>query len=87
MSPKIIDDLQQAIEEHGTRPVHLIDRTTKAEYVILRADQYEKVKILFEDEGSLDPRETYPLVDRVMRDDDAGDPSLASYQTFRKATQ
>ena len=28
----------------------------------------------------IDPRSAYPLVDRIMADDDARDPTLASYQ-------
>jgi hypothetical protein len=28
----------------------------------------------------LEPQEVYPLVDRIMADDDAHDPTLATYQ-------
>ena len=49
------------------------------------ADQYEKVKVLFErEEHELDPREAYPFVDEVMREDDANDPTLESYQSYAK---
>lgn len=31
-------------------------------------------------DDEFDPREAYPLIDRVMAEDDANDPDLASYQ-------
>jgi hypothetical protein len=53
--------------------------------VIMRADQYEKVKAVFEsDDRDFDPSEAYPFVDEVMKEDDANDPSLESYQSYSK---
>lgn len=82
MTPKLINDLRQAIDEHGGAPVYVVDADTKEAYVIVRASQYEKVKALFENEGDFDLREAYPFVDEAMREDDAGDPTLESYQAF-----
>lgn len=50
------------------------------EFVVLRADLYEQ---LLED----DVRATAELVDRVMAEDDANDPHLASYQTMSARRQ
>jgi hypothetical protein len=36
---------------------------------------------LFEED--FDPRETYPFIDEVLREDDALDPTLDSYQDSR----
>ena len=52
---------------------------TNSSYVLIRAEQYEKVRALLEEED-FDPREAYPFVDEVMREDDALDPTLDSYQ-------
>ena len=80
------DDLRRAIEQEGGSPVHLVDATTNVHYVLMRADLYEKVKSVFEpEEHDLDPREAYPFVDEAMREDDAYDPTLESYQSFPKA--
>jgi hypothetical protein len=60
-----------------------VGTTTKESYVIMRADQYAKVKIVFEqEEYDFDVRGAYPFVDEVMRDDDAKDATLESYQSF-----
>ncbi len=40
-----------------------------------------EVKTVFEpDDQDFDPREAYPFIDNAMREDDAHDPSLESYQ-------
>ncbi len=49
----------------------------------MRADQFERVKGFLE-EYDFDPREAYPLVERVMREDDANDPTLESYQNLSR---
>jgi hypothetical protein len=85
MTTNLSDDLRHAFEQGGGSPVHLVDATTNERYVLMRADQYEKVKAIFEcEEQDFDPREAYPFVDEVMRDDDANDPALESYQSFTK---
>jgi hypothetical protein len=77
----LTDDLRQAIEEHGGTPVPLFDASTNSRYILLRADQFEKVRALFEEED-FDPREVYPFIDEVMREDDSVDPTLESYQNL-----
>jgi hypothetical protein len=85
MTMKLSDDLRQAVEQSGGSPVHLVDAVTNERYVLMRADQYEKVKAVFEpDDHDFDPREAYPFVDEVMREDDANDPTLSSYQSLTK---
>lgn len=85
MTTKLSDELRLALEQDGSIPVHLVDTTTNEGYVIMRAEQYEKVKTVFEREDhDFDPREGYPFVDEVMQEDDANDPTLESYQSFRK---
>jgi hypothetical protein len=85
MTTILADDLRQAIEKEGGSPVQLVDVATNVHYVLMRADQYEKVKAVFEHEDrDFDPREAYPFVEEVMRADDADDPTLASYQSFTK---
>ncbi len=83
MTIELSDEIRLALEKAGSIPVHLVDTTTKENYVIMRADQYAKVKIVFEqEEYDFDVREAYPFVDEVMQDDDAKDPTLKSYQSF-----
>ena len=60
-------------------PPSVLDPTTNTAYVLVRADVYERICGLLEDD-SLDMRQVAVLVERAMRDDDAGDPTLAYYQ-------
>ena len=85
MMARLSGDLRQAIAEEGDGPIHLVDATTDVHSVLLRADQYEKVRVLFErEEHEVDPRDAYPFADEVMREDDANDPTLESYQSYTK---
>jgi hypothetical protein len=56
---KVIDDFQQAFEELGAKPIQLIDRVTEAEYVLLRAEEYESDKFVLERETDFDPQQAY----------------------------
>ena len=85
MTTKLSDELRLALEQDGGIPVRLVDTTTNEGYVIMRADQYEKIRLVFEREDQdFDPREAYPFIDEAMREDDANDPTLESYQSFTK---
>jgi hypothetical protein len=85
MTTVFSDDLRQAIEKEGGNPVQIVDTGTNQHCVLMRADQYGKVKAEFEHhESEFDPREAYPLVDELTRTDDAEDRSLASYQSVNK---
>ena len=82
MNPTLTDEQQQAIRRaEGTGPVSVEDPTTHTRYVLLRADLYEQVRPLVEDKD-LDPREAYPLLEKMMREDDAHDPLLSAYQAM-----
>ena len=83
MTPRLSEDQRHAIEEHGGTPVHVVDADTNANYVLMRAEQFEALRFLFSDE-EFNPRDAYPFVDRVMAEDDASDPTLASYQDLQK---
>jgi hypothetical protein len=85
MTTTFSDELRKALEEGGDVPVHLVDTATNVGYVIMRADQYARVKAVFEaDDHDVDPIEAYPFVEEVMKNDDANDPSLESYQSYSK---
>ncbi len=72
-------------EEQGRRlaseaPV-AIDPLTREEYVLVRRPVYERMKQQLADDTVL---ATGEQVDRVMTEDDANDPHLASYQSIRR---
>jgi hypothetical protein len=68
--------LKEAIQV-GT-PVELFDPATNECFYVLSADQFRAMAATVS--GDMDPREAYPIVDRIMAEDDANDPLLDSYQ-------
>jgi hypothetical protein len=51
------------------------------DYVVLRAEVYERLRAALDD--GLDMAQVGSLVEAAMRDEDAGDPLLESYQRYR----
>jgi len=81
MTTKFSDDLRQALEQERGSPVHLVDAATSLHYVIMRADQYERVKALFE-EDEFNPRELYPLVEQSFGKAGWDDPEMDLYNDY-----
>ena len=78
MTPNLTDQQRKALHEaNDAGPVTVVDPTTNIEYVLVRADVFDEMREWVRD---LEPQDAYPIVDRVMADDDAADPSLATYQ-------
>jgi hypothetical protein len=76
---ELTEQQQQAVDA-GPEP-RLIDPRTQKTYVLVRADVYERIRgLLSDDEDDLHMRQVAALVDRAMREDDAGDPTLDYYQ-------
>jgi hypothetical protein len=66
MSPQITDDQRQAIEQAGGSPVYIADPATNASYVLLRAEDFEKMKAQPDpDDASL----MYPLLSDIAPED------------------
>jgi len=78
MIPHLTDDQLQALEERGGAPTYVVDLRSNVSYVLLRAELYEQIKAVLEEE--FNPREAYPFVDRIMAEDDSNDPALAAFQ-------
>lgn len=73
---QLAKELQEAVGT-GT-PVEVVDPSTQQLYYLISAEQFQKMRSALS--GDFDPREAYPLIERVMADDDANDPLLDSYQ-------
>jgi hypothetical protein len=67
---------QQRQELLGTDAPRARDPGTGQTYVLVPTEVYERLKGLLEDE----PRVTGEMVDRLMEEEDRGDPTLAHYQ-------
>lgn len=68
---------QRTALEQG-EAVHMTEPDTRMECVVIRADVYERVKVLL---GDFDPRMAYPAMDEVMRED-WSDPKMAEYDDY-----
>ncbi len=66
MTTKLSDELRQAIEEGGGAPVYIVDPTTKTSYVLMRAEQFEKISALVDGDGV---EAMYPLLADFEPDD------------------
>ncbi len=69
-------DQLKALDRGQAVPLNIDERKC----VVVRRDVYERAKDLSCDDTEMDPSEAYPLVDEVMADADANDPTLESYQ-------
>jgi hypothetical protein len=76
---------EQRRELGQTEPARALDPETKVEYVLVRADLYERMKAILE-EGGLEMRQVAALVEQAMREDDANDPLLESYDKYRTSS-
>jgi hypothetical protein len=78
MTPNLTDQQRQALHEaNDAGPVTVVDPATDTYYVLVRADVFQELQDWIRD---LEPQDAYPLVDRIMADDDAHDPTLVGYQ-------
>lgn len=71
-------DQRRAVESGEAVPLKL----DAIECVVLRKDIYDRLKGLIYEDSEFDPTEAYPLVNDAMREDDAHDPWLESYQEY-----
>jgi hypothetical protein len=74
---ELTEQEQQALDA-SPEPPRLIDPRTNVAYVLVRAEVYERLRGLLEDD--LDMKQVAVLVAGAMREDDADDPTLAFYQ-------
>jgi hypothetical protein len=75
----ITPELRQEIEQSGDQPVRLEDPETNKSYVLISAEMYDRLRSLFDD-SDYDPREAYPLVWKVMKED-WEDPAMDVYDS------
>jgi hypothetical protein len=77
MTVNLPEPLQEAVEAQPDAPIRYVDPRTKAEYVLIRADVYDRMgKIV-----GIDPGDAYPLVDETFREGWSG-PKMAEYDDY-----
>jgi hypothetical protein len=79
---ELTDQQQRAVDSD---PIpQLIDPRTKKAYVLLAADVFERIQSFLEEDDGLNMRQVGILIEEAMREDDANDPLLESYQNYRR---
>lgn len=68
---------RQEIQRAGEEPVRLTDPETQTEYVLLKADVYDRIRTLLDD-----TRSAYPLAMRVFGEDGWDDPQMDEYNVL-----
>jgi hypothetical protein len=84
MTVILTPDLVKVLAAAKGETVHLKDPTTNQEYVLLRAEVYHRIsQLLANDEDGLSTLQVGILIEDAMREDDANDPLLATYQNYQ----
>ncbi len=78
------EELHEAVTAQPEEPLILVDRATKQTYVLLRADEYERMKRIEFDDTPWTSAEMAAFVSEVMAQDDAENPFLEGYQALGK---
>jgi hypothetical protein len=73
---KLDSSLREAVQ--AGMPVEVVDPATNQVYYLISAEQFQRMASMLS--GDFDPRELYPMIDKVMAEDDAKDPLLDRYQ-------
>jgi hypothetical protein len=82
MTPKLSEELQQALHANGDRPVQVVDPGTNKVYVLIAAEVYERIKPLISDD-EFDIRETYAAQFAAMDTPECwGAPGMELYDDY-----
>src|SRR5260370_37428344 len=71
---------EQRQELTGPEPARAVDPETNRTYVLVAAEQYERIKGLLE--GAFDIRDAYALMDQVADKEGWNDPEMDSYNIY-----
>jgi len=73
---------EQRQELDGSEPARALDPETKRTYVLVTAEQYDRIKFLLADD--FDVRCAYPLMDAVAAKEGWDDPEMESYDIYAR---
>lgn len=97
MSPDVTRQLQKYIDEHGGKPVHLVDASGNESIVVMRATDFEKIQRLLNDDqlelewtAELEDRR-HALIDKkyakTLSDDERMELAILQRQAERRSDQ
>jgi hypothetical protein len=68
MTVQMTPEMRQAIAKNPRQAVYVTDDLTQETYVLLPADEFEKVQALLYDDTDPDPNEFLPLAHEAFKD-------------------
>ena len=81
MTPKLTQELRQALAEQPGEPLTVEDPVTNARYVLIQVEAYERLQHATDfDSGEPEPRAFYPAFAKAVKGDLETD-GLVSYET------
>jgi hypothetical protein len=81
MAAKLSDEIRRELEEHGDKPIEVIDPGTNKVYFLIAREQYERLKPLF-DEEPLSEQEQRELLRQAGRRAGWDDPEMDAYDRY-----
>ena len=75
---ELTNEQHQALEQHGAEPVRAIDPATNAEYVLLRAELYDRLKALLSEDAEWSEG-AYAAAMEIFARDGWDDPRMDTY--------
>ena len=84
MTLTLTPDLATAFAALQGEKLRLKDPNTNEDYVLIKAELYDRIRHLLEDEPELNMRQVGQLIHEAMREDDKDDPLLQSYQNYQR---
>jgi hypothetical protein len=81
MAATLSDELQQAVERQGGRPVEVIHPGTQKVYMLVPREQFERLRPLLEDDR-LSPAEQRRLLTDAGRRAGWDDPAMDAYDRY-----
>jgi hypothetical protein len=83
MTPKINEEIRQALHQQQGKPLEVEDEQTHLKYVMIPVETFQKVQALFYDDGEFDPSEAYPLLDQTFGGPEGWDaPGMEVYDDY-----
>ncbi len=80
----ITPDVRRAIEDAGDKPPRLVDPETNREYVLVRAELYDRIRSLIEIDDDIEPGDMTAHMWEVMKED-WDDPAMDVYDSYPEA--
>jgi hypothetical protein len=81
---ELTEDQRRRLEENGREPLRLYDPVTHQEYVVIRAEVYDRFRTLLYDDAPFDPTEAYPLIDEAAAKAGWDDPAMDIYNDLAR---